>query len=145
MTLFKQRVGKVIFAQTTGGLCVIIPYIYIFYIYICYLTLKTSQHHYFIYLIFKPNFTTTNVFLLYFCCVLQSTLVLFIAIRSTLVLFSPLWFYLVHFGPIQSTLVLFDPIWSIRSYSVHFVHFGPFSPFSLIRSTLVQLGLIWPT
>ena len=28
MTLFKPRVGKVIFAQTTGGLSVIIPYIY---------------------------------------------------------------------------------------------------------------------
>ena len=25
MILFKPRVGKVIFAQTTGGLCVIIP------------------------------------------------------------------------------------------------------------------------
>ena len=25
MILFKQRVGKVIFAQTTGGLCVITP------------------------------------------------------------------------------------------------------------------------
>ena len=28
MTLFKPRVGKVIFAQTTGGLSVIIPKIY---------------------------------------------------------------------------------------------------------------------
>ena len=26
MTLFKPRVGKVIFAQTTGGLCTIIPF-----------------------------------------------------------------------------------------------------------------------
>ena len=29
MTLFKPRVGKVIFVQTTGGLCVIIPFIYL--------------------------------------------------------------------------------------------------------------------
>ena len=29
MTLFKPRVGKVIFAQTTGGLSVIIPIIYL--------------------------------------------------------------------------------------------------------------------
>ena len=28
MTLFKPRVGKVIFTQTTGGLSVIIPFIY---------------------------------------------------------------------------------------------------------------------
>ena len=30
MILFKPRVGKVIFAQTTGGFAVIIPYIYIY-------------------------------------------------------------------------------------------------------------------
>ena len=30
MTLFKSRVGKVIFAQTTGGLSVIIPFFFSF-------------------------------------------------------------------------------------------------------------------
>ena len=31
MTLFKPRVGKVIFAQTTGGLSVIIPLFFFFF------------------------------------------------------------------------------------------------------------------
>ena len=33
MTLFKPRVGKVIFAQTTGGLSVIIPKFYFLYVF----------------------------------------------------------------------------------------------------------------
>ena len=92
-------------------------YIYIFYIYICYPTLKASQHHYFVHLIFKSNFTTTNVFLLYFSCVLQ----------STLVLFGPLWSYFVHIGHMQSN-------------SIHSINFGLFSP---SWSYLVHFGSIW--
>ena len=107
--------------------------------------MKTSQHHYFIYLIFKLNYTTTNVFLLYFSCtsilfspsysIHLSTLVLFSSfypLESCLVhsvfpvhfgYIRSIWSYSVHFGYIWSTLVLlvyFDPIWSILSTSVLF-------------------------
>ena len=92
--------------------------------------MKASQHHHFIYLIFKPNFITTNVFLFYLCCVL----------RSILVHYGPLWSY---------------PIWSIHSYLVYLVHFSPIlvhnGPsvnsihFDHIRPNLVPLHPIWPT
>ena len=91
----------------------------------------------------------------------RSTLVLFVLIWSTLVIFSqlrfylvilgpfyPPWSYSVYFSPIRSTLVHFDLIWStlvlfsptsstlvlfcsLESYSLHSIHFV------LIRSTLV--------
>ena len=67
---------------------------------------------------FKSNFTTTNVFLLYF---LLCTIVHFNPIRSMLVPLSSyclLWSYLVHF----------NLLWF---YSVHYIHFH------LIRSTFL--------
>ena len=90
------------------------------------------------YLIFKPNFNTTNVFLLYLCCVLRPNLVhlvLFSPIRSIWsysvcsVYFGSIRSHSIRFGLIRSTLVLFGPL---CLYSVHFVHFG------LIRSNLVH-------
>ena len=72
----------------------------------------------------------------------------FYPLRSTLVLFGPLWLYSVHsvhfgsiqscsvcFGPIWSTLVLLGPFWS---YSVHSVYFGLIRS---IQSTLVLFFL----
>ena len=87
---------------------------------------------------FKSNFTTTNMFLLYFCCVLQ----------STSIIFGPCWSHLVHsvyFGPIQSTLVLFGPLCPLSSYSVHLVLFNPLCfylvQFGSIQSILFTLVL----
>lgn len=111
-------------------------------IYISYLYLlphfEGFTHHCFNYLIFKPNFTPTNVFLLYFCCVLMSTLVQFGPIQPTLV-------YCVHFDPVWSNSILFSTLWSYSvlfspncSNLVHCVHFG------LIWSTLVLFGPFGP-
>ena len=97
--------------------------------------MKALQHHYFIYLIFKPNFTTTNVFLLYS------------------VLFGPHWSILstsVPFGSIRSIclrwsyslyLVLFGTLWS---YSVYYVDFGPLDLFSLLWTYSVDSVLFSP-
>ena len=96
---------------------------------------------------FKPNFTTTNMLLLYFYCVLRTLG----PIQSILVLFSPLQLtsvqigsnrsYSVHIGPIwsiMSTLVLFCPL---RSYSIHLVFLVHYCP---IRSTLVLFNPLCP-
>ena len=60
------------------------------------------------------------------------------SIRSTLVLFCPLWLNSVHISSIRSTLVLFG---LPQSYSGHSVHFGSIRS---IFSTLVLFGLFSP-
>ena len=120
--------------------------------------MKDSQYHYFILLIFKPNFITTNVFLLHFCCVLRFSLS-----HSVLFgLFCPPLSYSVHFGFIRWTSFHFYPIESIRSFSVHIgpiwsnstmsnlVLFGPHWSYSFhsihigsLCSNSVHFGLIW--
>ena len=112
---------------------------YIFYIYICYFKLKASQHHYFIYFILKPNFTRTNMFLLYLCCVLLSFSVHFGRIRFYSAQFGlscPLRFYSVHFGHILFYSVHFG---LIQFNFVHFFHLGYVRS---IMSTLVLFSSI---
>ena len=98
--------------------------------------------HNIIIFIFKPNFTTTNVFLLYYCCALWSYLIHFVHIgplQYTLVLFGTHWFYFVPFNPIQSILstsVVFGSFYPLWSYSVHI------SPIWSILTTLICFGPI---
>ena len=113
-----------------------------------------------IYLIFKPNFTTINAFLLYFVSYFGP----FGPIWSTSVLFNPPWFYPIYFGPIRSNLSTSVQVGSIRSIMSTLVLFGLFSlsgpnrsilvlfgpiclsysvQFGHIRFTLVLFGLIW--